>query len=164
MKFGTSALIATFALLSAAVPAHAENSFQDLVTDSTAAAIDGDWAGGAVFSRHLLALDGISKAERAVGLSHLCMHLTNLKDFSGAGVACRQSLALEPASWRAHLNRGNFLLATGDKLGAKLSYGKARALNPSAPSLDKALNVYVPSTYVVQGITEASAQIAEAPQ
>jgi Flp pilus assembly protein TadD len=160
MKFGTSALIATLALLSTAVPAHAE-SFQDLVSGSTAAALDGDWASGASYTRRLLSLDELSTAERAVGLSHLCMHLTNLKEFSAAAAACRQSVALEPTSWRVHLNRGNFQLASGDKEGAKLSYRKAQALNPKAPI---ALNVYVPSTYVIQGITEASAQIAEVPQ
>ncbi len=159
MKFGTSTLLASLALLSSAVPAFAKDTFIDLMGQSTVAAQTRDWKGGAALGDRLLALPDLTTPQRAAIFSHLCMHFTNMSAFDDAGAACRKSVALDPTSWTVYLNRGNFMLAMGDKFAARVDYHKARELNPSAPTLS---GPGTPVTYVVLGIPESSAQVAEA--
>lgn len=162
MKFVTSTFAASLVILSTIAVAHAERpaTFTELLSQSTAAAVDGDWRMGESYSRRLIALPGLTPSDAAAGFSHLCMHLSNLGKFSDAFAACNKSIALEPDSWSTYLNRGNLRFAYGDKDGAKVDYMHARELNPSAPALTAAFAFTMSPKYVVPTPAGTSAQLA----
>ncbi len=163
MKFVTSTFAVSLLLLSAfSAQAETPATFETLLAKSAAAASTSDWRIGASISRQILAMPGLTKTQTAAGWSHLCTHLTNDADFDGATVACNKSVALAPASYAGYLNRGNLLLAMGDRAGARREYNKAVALNPTSPALSIAVSFASPASWVIPSPSDA-AQLAAVP-
>jgi Flp pilus assembly protein TadD len=161
MKLIATTFAVSVLALSSISGAKAE-TFSALLSKSTAAAETSDWRSGASYSRKLLALPDLSSTQSAAAYSHLCMHLTNLAQFDAALVACNRSVALEPTAWGSYVNRGNVYLALGDTAGARANYNRAKAMNPSAPILGKAMAYALPSAYVVK--TPTGSQLADSAQ
>ena len=168
MKFVTSTFAVSLLLLSAfsaplsSASAGTNPTFSALLDKSAAAASSGDWRTGASLSRQILALPGLSTTQTAAGWSHLCTHLTNAAYLEEALVACNKSVALAPASYAAYLNRGNLMLAIGDRASARKDYNKAVALNPTAPVLSTAVVFASPASWVIPSSSD-SAQLASVP-
>lgn len=71
-------------------------------------------------------------------------------------------MALAPTSYAAYLNRGNLMLAIGDRASARKDYNKAVALNPTAPVLATAVSFTAPASWVIPSPGD-SAKLAAAP-
>jgi tetratricopeptide (TPR) repeat protein len=162
MKFVVSTLASSLLLLSimSAVQAKTPDTFSDLLRKSAAAATNGDWRMGVIYSQRLVALPSLTSAESAAAWAHLCTHLTNTQKFEAARVACDESIAFAPTSWAGYLNRSNLLFEIRDYSGAYKDFEKAKTLNPSAP-LFKTMTAYSSTPlYVIENLPTASPQVA----
>jgi tetratricopeptide (TPR) repeat protein len=134
--------------VSAISSAQAE-TYTDLLDKSATAIIAEKWRTGLVHTRALLDLPGLTPSQRASGLTHLCVQLTQLGRTRDALRACNETIALNPNDWGAYINRGNALSAMGRRIAAKADYRKAAELNPTTEAVDVAESLRPETPYVL---------------
>lgn len=147
MKFAlvlTSSLLASLSVVSAAKA----DTYADLLGKSARAIVAEKWRAGLKATRELLDMPNLSAAQRAEGLTHLCIHLTQIGRTEHALRACNESIALNPGGWGAYVNRGNAQSAMGNRIAAKADYRKARELNPTAETVEIAESMMSETPYI----------------
>ncbi|MGE3475879.1 MAG: hypothetical protein AB7H70_08730 [Rhodospirillaceae bacterium] len=147
MKFAlvlSSSLLASLSVVSAAKA----DTYSGLLDKSARAIVAEKWRAGLAAARELLDMPNLSTAQRAEGLTHLCIHLTQIGRTEHALRACNESIALNPGGWGAYVNRGNAHSAMGNRIAAKADYRKARHLNPTAETIEIAESMMSETPYI----------------
>lgn len=144
------ALVATTALLASLsfVSAAKADTYSDLLDKSARAIVAEKWRAGLSATRDLLELPNLTSVQRAEGLTHLCIHLTQMGRTDHALRACDQSIALNASDWGAYVNRGNAHSAIGQRIAAKADYRKAKELNPTAETIEIAESMAADTPYI----------------
>lgn len=135
MKFAlvlTSSLLASLSVVGAAKA----DTYSTLLDKSARAIVAEKWRAGLAATRELLDMPNLTAAQRAEGLTHLCIHLTQVGRTEHAMRACNESIALNGSDWGAYVNRGNAHSAMGNHIAAKADYRKAKELNPTTETIE----------------------------
>ncbi|MGE3334106.1 MAG: tetratricopeptide repeat protein [Rhodospirillaceae bacterium] len=147
MKFAlvlTSSLLASLSFVSVAKA----DSYSGLLDKSARAIVAEKWRAGLAATRELLDTPNLTAAQRAEGLTHLCIHLTQIGRSEHALRACNESIALNGGDWGAYVNRGNAHSALGNRIAAKADYRKAKELNPTAETVEIAESMLSETPYI----------------
>lgn len=137
-------LLVSFSAVSAA---HAD-TYTTLLDKSSQAIVSEKWRTGLAATRDLLELPNLTSEQKAAGLNHLCIHLSQIGRTSQAIRACNESIALNASDWGVHINQGNALSAAGFRIAAKASYSMAEELNPTSPMIEVAESMQPETPYV----------------
>ncbi|MCA0202283.1 MAG: hypothetical protein LCH56_15865 [Proteobacteria bacterium] len=147
MKFAlvlTSSLLASLSVVSAAQA----DTTSGLLDKSARAIVAEKWRTGLAATRELLDTPNLTTEQRAAGLTHLCIHLTQIGRTEHALRACDESIALNGADWGAYVNRGNVHSAMGNRIAAKADYKKAKELNPTTETVEIAESMMKETPYI----------------
>lgn len=117
-------------LLLSVTSVHAAGTALDTATQALAA---GKWNKSVFWSQKALHGAGLSTGETIQALTALCVGQIKLGRFAEAAETCDKAVVVGPAEWTGYLNRGNLRALTGDSLGARADYARARDLNPAHP-------------------------------
>jgi tetratricopeptide (TPR) repeat protein len=139
--------LATLLVSFSAVSAAQADTYSNLLDKSSQAIISEKWRTGLAATRDLLALPDLTSAQKAVGLNHLCIHLSQVGRTAQAIHACNASIALDASDWGVHVNKGNALSAAGFRIAAKASYRKAEELNPTNSMIEVAESMQPQTPY-----------------
>lgn len=123
-------------------------TYTELLDKSAQAIVAEKWRMGLSATRQLLDMPYLTSEQRAEGLTHLCIHLTQIGRTLQAKRACDESIALNASDWGAYVNRGNALSAMGYRIAAKADYRKAKELNPTAEAITVAEAMQDATPYV----------------
>lgn len=146
MKF--VAALTTLLVSFSAVSAANADTYTKLLDTSSQAIVAAKYRTGLAATRELLELPNLTAEQKAAGLNHLCIHLSQIGRTSQALRACNESIALNASDWGVYVNRGNALSAAGFRIAAKASYRKAEELNPAAGTIEVAESMQRETPYV----------------
>jgi tetratricopeptide (TPR) repeat protein len=147
MKFAlvlSSSLLASLSVVGAAKA----DTYSDLLDKSARAIVAEKWRAGLAATRELLDTPNLTTKQRAEGLTHLCIHLTQIGRVEHALRACNESIAFNDSEWGAYVNRGNAHSAMGNRIAAKADYRKAKELNPTTETVEIAESMMKETPYI----------------
>lgn len=144
----TATVLASLLISASVTSAARAETYSELLHKSAAAMMAEEWRTALSHTRELLALPYLTGEQRAAGLTHLCVQLTQVGRTGEALRACNASIALNAKDWGAYVNRGNALSALGYRTAAKADYRKAKELNPTSQAVDVAADMQPATPYV----------------
>ncbi len=130
--------LTTVAALLFATAAQAATSFLD---QSATAMATSHWQQAVQASQKALASSALTPAETLIALNNLCIAQAKRGLYQDALAACSKGIALNPGHFAAYINRGNLFAIMGDSRGALADFAKASALNPTHPTVKKAVAI-----------------------
>jgi Flp pilus assembly protein TadD len=140
----TTSLLASLSVVGAAKA----DTYSELLDKSARAIVAEKWRTGLAATRELLDTPNLTAEQRAEGLTHLCIHLTQIGRTAHALRACNESIALNDSDWGAYVNRGNAHSAMGHRIAAKTDYRTAKELNPTAETIEIAESMMDETPYI----------------